>query len=75
MQFPAPAAVSSWIIVVAAYETRFARIGDLGGGVLSGLIGSPGLPEMHVHIHPGGAVPGSNVVSALFFFAFGVFVY
>ena len=45
MQFPAPAAVSGWTIIVAAYEAMFARIGDLGGGVLSDLIGSPGLPE------------------------------
>jgi hypothetical protein len=72
MQFPAPAAVSGSTIIVAAYEAMFARIGDLGGGVLSDLIGSPGLPEMHVHIHP---VELCQVVSALFFCAFGVFVY
>lgn len=72
MQFPAPAAVSGWTIIVAAYETKFARIGDLGGGVLSDLIGSPGLPEMHVHTHP---VEPCQAVSALFFFALGVFVY
>lgn len=64
MQFPAPAAVSGATIVVAAYEAVFARIGDLGGGVLSGLIGSPGLPEMQVHIHS--VEPGQGV-SALFF--------
>lgn len=36
---------------MAAYEAKFSWIGDLGGGVLSGPIGSPGLPETHVHIH------------------------
>ncbi|KAJ5498828.1 hypothetical protein N7453_007879 [Penicillium expansum] len=51
MQFLAPAAVSGRTIVVAAYEAKFARIEDLGGGVPSGLIGSPGLPETYVHTH------------------------
>lgn len=36
---------------MAAYEAKFSWIGDLGGGVLSGPIGSPGLPETYVHIH------------------------
>jgi hypothetical protein len=36
---------------VAAYEAKFVRIGDLGGGVLSVPIGSPGLPETYVHTH------------------------
>lgn len=36
---------------MAAYEAKFSWIGDLGGGVLSNPIGSPGLPEKNVHIH------------------------
>lgn len=38
---------------MAAYEAKFARIGDLGGGVLPGLIGSPGLPEICPYPHSG----------------------
>ena len=57
---------------MAAYEALFARIGDLGGGVLSGLIGSPGLPEICSYPHSG-AIPGCSGFVLLT--AFEVFMY
>lgn len=56
---------------MAAYETKFSWIGDLGGGVLSGPIGSPGLPETHVHIHQVEVYQGISAF-AFFLIAFGV---
>lgn len=56
---------------MAAYETKFSWIGDLGGGVLSGPIGSPGLPETHVHIHQVEVYQGISAF-AFFLIVFGV---